>query len=273
MLVNGELSETLALSDRALHYGDGLFETVLIKDGKPTLWQEHLHRLAQGANILSIPLDRQALQSEADKLLDNHQGLGVLKIILSRGSGGRGYTPPVQARARRILQLHALAQDYFAPCDSGIRAQICQHPVSTNPRLAGLKHLNRLDQVMASQELTEGIGEGLMFDADACLIEGTKSNVFLCEGEGLVTPKLDHSGVEGVMRNKLLEMCAQLGIPAATEKISLERLVNADGLFVCNSVFGIWPVNEVISGHDTLRFTKPGQIDRLQEAIAFILKP
>src|SRR5690606_27354079 len=197
MLVNGQITETLPVTDRALHYGDGLFATVLVRRGVPLLWQQHLTRLQQSCPRLGIPLDNEALAHDLSTLLAGSPD-GILKIIISRGSGGRGYTPPAAPHTSRILQLHPLPVGNELKAEQGVRLLRCQHPVSINPALAGLKHLNRLDQVLASRELQD-YDEGLMCDPDGHVIEGIRSNLFVLTGQGIVTPDLSRAGVAGIM--------------------------------------------------------------------------
>jgi 4-amino-4-deoxychorismate lyase len=246
MLVNGQPQESLSLSDRAIHYGDGLFETILVRDGRPVFWHEHLQRLQHGAKVLNIPCDIALFQAEAESLLNSSNGLSVLKLILSRGAGGRGYTPPTDPSPTRILQLHPLPEQYAQHSRLGVTVQVCRHPVSRNPALAGIKHLNRLDQVLASQEITPEASEGLMSDSEGLLVEGVKSNVFIVENGILLTPRLDQSGIAGIMRDKVLGYARGKGLKVEVTVIPLERALEAQELFVCNSVFGIWPIVRVI---------------------------
>ena len=242
MLVNGQHQETIAISDRAMHYGDGVFETVLVRARQPVLWSRHLQRLQHGCQRLQIPLDTACLHTEMAELLDTHALThGVLKILISRGSGGRGYMPPATPTPTRMLQMHPLPEDYPQYSARGIQVMRCQHPLSLNPALAGLKHLNRLDQVMASLELTPAVQEGLMCTPDGLLIEGIKSNVFLHDGRQWLTPDLQHAGVAGVMRGWLLQQIPQTRIRALGE----DEVLAATEMFVCNSVFGIWPITQL----------------------------
>ncbi|MCB1648260.1 MAG: aminodeoxychorismate lyase [Pseudomonadales bacterium] len=239
MLVNGQHQESLPATDRATHYGDGVFETILIRAGSPVLLSRHLQRLQHASQRLQIPLDPAELQAEVVQLLsEQNPQTGVLKILLSRGSGGRGYTPPAHPQPTRMLQLHPLPAEYARHAADGIHATRCQHPLSVNPALAGLKHLNRLDQVMASLELSADTQEGLMCDPDGTLIEGIKSNVFVHDGKQWLTPDLHACGVNGIMRQWLLQKAAPVQVSVLRE----ETLLTAEEVFVCNSVFGIWPV-------------------------------
>lgn len=239
-LINGQITESLPLSDRALHYGDGLFETVLVRQGVPLLWERHLTRLRHSCQRLSIPLDSKALAQDLSTLLAGESD-GILKIIVSRGSGGRGYTPPSHPQVTRIVQLHPLPINNELKAQQGISALRCHHPVSINPALAGLKHLNRLDQVMASMEL-RGHDEGLMCTPDGQMVEGIRSNLFVITGKGIVTPDLSRAGVAGIMRALLIELFTAHGMHVDVKQISHDDIKHARGLFVCNSIFGIWPV-------------------------------
>lgn len=244
MLVNGQITETLPVTDRALHYGDGLFETVLVRRGVPLLWQQHLSRLQQSCLRLGIPLDNEALARALSTLLAGRPD-GILKIIISRGSGGRGYTPPTNPQTTCILQLHPLPIGNELKAEQGVRLLRCQHPISINPALAGLKHLNRLDQVLASRELQkhdQGHDEGLMCDPDGHVIEGIRSNLFVLTGQGIVTPDLSRAGVAGIMRALLIDLFTSHGIHVVVRQVGQADISQARELFVCNSVFGIWPV-------------------------------
>lgn len=250
MLVNGQPQEHLSLRDRAIHYGDGLFETVLVRNSRPSLWDEHLKRLQEGAQALKIPCDIALFRAETQQFLSTQSADGVLKLILSRGEGGRGYTPPEAPEPRRILQFHSLPADYARNAAVGIKAQVIQHPLSINPALAGIKHLNRLDQVMASLELSQDASEGLMCDPQRNLVEGIKSNVFIVENGALITPDLTLCGINGIMRATLLRAAKSSGISVHIGEIPLNRALKAQELFVCNSVMGIWPITQIDNGSD-----------------------
>lgn len=263
MLVNGQVAESLSLTDRALHYGDGLFETVLLRQGELRLWQRHLARLQQSCQRLSIPLDSDALQQDLVTLLAENPQEGVVKIIVSRGGGGRGYAPPQDPRPVRIVQLHPASVDNQRRAEQGVSVLMCQHPLSVNPALAGLKHLNRLDQVMASMEL-RGHDEGLMCDPEGHVVEGIRSNLFVVTGQRIVTPDLSGAGVAGIMRALLSELFNGCGMHVDVEQIGHDDIRHARELFVCNSVFGIWPVTRVDWRDKTMTFAIGAQTRRAQ---------
>lgn len=267
MLINGQHIREISARDRGLNYGDGVFETILVIRGKPVLWPEHLDRLTLACEALHLSLDRQLVETEALELLARSTAeRAVLKIILTRGEGGRGYRPPASVSPTRIISLHDVPGNQVEFARNGISAICCRHPVSVNPALAGIKHLNRLDQVLASLELTDNTEEGLMFDLSGKLVEGTRSNVFLVRSGKLSTPDISQAGVAGIMRAWILLHCHEQGIPVSVSALSRSDLQAADELFVCNSVFGIWPVRQLQDGDQTFTW-RPGPIThKLQHA-------
>jgi len=267
MMINGDWSSRVDALDRGLQYGDGLFETVLLLDHGPVLWPAHLQRLLAGARQLGIPLDAQKLENEVTEFLSgcvrNHPDdtHGILKVIVTRGSGGRGYRPPGSPEISRILQWHRMPDGVLAQRRDGIAVTACRQPVSINPVLAGLKHLNRLDQVLASRELRPPFEEGLMCDPDGLLVEGTRSNVFLIQDGVLRTPSVERCGVAGIIRATLLEGAPNVGLDTAVVSAGPRMLLQADELFVCNSVAGILPVRELVLGESTRSYA-PGPLTR-----------
>ncbi|MCU7904990.1 MAG: aminodeoxychorismate lyase [Candidatus Thiodiazotropha sp. (ex Epidulcina cf. delphinae)] len=243
MLIDGIPGDQVPLSDRGLQYGDGLFETLAVTDGQPGLWQRHMARLQAGEQVLGFPVsDKQRLREEAHALCAACER-GVLKIILTRGSGGRGYRPPAVARPRRILSLHPWPDYPGIWYKQGIRLRICETRISCNQRLAGLKHLNRLEQILARNEWRDqSIAEGLMLDENGKVISGTQSNLFIVRGDALLTPDLSRAGVAGVVRELVLERARQFGIPARITALDSAALKRADALFITNSVMGLCPV-------------------------------
>jgi 4-amino-4-deoxychorismate lyase len=246
LLVNGSPSDQIPVSDRGLHYGDGLFETIAVTDTKLQAWSRHMHRLERGERVLGFPqTDKELLLTEASEL-SRETERGVVKIILTRGSGGRGYRPPEQSQPRRILSLHDWPDYPDHWYTQGISVRLCETRWSRNSRLAGLKHLNRLDQVLARQEWsTPEIAEGLMLDEAGAVISATQSNLFALTDGVLLTPDLSHSGIAGVMREMVIEAAGQLGIGVSVTPVNLPELKQAESIFLTNSIMGICPVNEL----------------------------
>lgn len=270
--IDGQPGNSLPTSDRGLLYGDGVFETIRLHRGKPILWPEHLQRLLNSCLQLGIPCDASLVEEQLAGVLtwfERQAGSSaVLKIIVTRGEGGRGYAPPVATNPRIIMQLHPLPDLISQHAERGVRSMLCEHPVSVNPALAGLKHLNRLDQVMASRELAAAravdapaadaptdsteLFEGLMSDGQGLLIEGTRSNVFLVIADQLCTPDLSRAGVAGVIRGWLIEQFQASNTPVQIRDIPLDELRIASEVFICNSVLGVMPVIGVYTGHPSM---------------------
>jgi 4-amino-4-deoxychorismate lyase len=242
-LINGEPGECIAPSDRGLHYGDGLFETLAVRDGACEFWDRHMQRLLRGCERLRIPAPSlPLLQSEAAALV-HAADRAVLKIVITRGSGGRGYQGPQPAQPTRILHLTPAPEHPASHARDGVAVRICAQRLGRNTALAGLKHLNRLEQVLARLEWdAPEIAEGLMLDTDERVIEGTFTNLFIVDGGRLSTPSLHHCGVAGIMRAVVLDIAKQSGMPCAEHAIGLAELNRADEMFLTNSLIGIWPV-------------------------------
>jgi 4-amino-4-deoxychorismate lyase len=222
-------------NDRGLVYGDGLFETMRIHDGRPVWWREHWQRLARGAGVLGIPVpDETAIAAQCMELIAGRSS-GVLKLVLTRGVGGRGYAPPMPAQATVVLSWHPLPGPESG---DGLNLRWCQLRLSEQPVLAGIKHLNRLENVMARAEWSDpDIHEGLLCDRQGRLICATAGNVFLHQDGRWLTPRLDRCGVAGIARGWLLEH-----VPGAAEaELGPEAVRRCDALVVCNSVRGIRP--------------------------------
>ena len=244
MLVNGKSVSHISVEDRGLLYGDGLFETILCEQGQPVLFDEHIRRLQKGCKKLHICIpDKDLIHSE---LLEcAQQSNCVIKIIITRGVRPRGYQyDPNDQTSTRVVYRNELTDIPLQYYSSGIRLHLCRHRLPDNVELAGLKHLNRLDQVIASSEWTQEFEEGITLDQRDYVIEGTMSNVFF-ESEGKwITPKLDSAGVEGIMRNFILQNASEFSMQCEQSTVTLQQLDNADAIFVCNSVIGVWPVKE-----------------------------
>ena len=246
-LVNGEAISEVPVSDRGLAYGDGLFETLAVRAERPCCWLAHLDRLALGAVRLGLPLPSPArLQREA-AVLCNGVARGTLKIILTRGPSQRGYRLPPNPQPTRIVTLTeaASAADdrIFA---RGARVRICHGRLGINPQLAGIKHLNRLEQVMARSEWSDpAIDEGLMLDTEGALVCGTMTNLFMIDHNGLHTPRIDRNGVAGTARARLLAEASRAGLAVHERRLTLGDLIRAPAAVLTNSLMGIWPIRFV----------------------------
>jgi len=244
--VDGAAVDCVDTGDRGLLYGDGLFETIAVRNGRVSSWPRHMARLLTGCERLGIPaVDTGQLAHEAGELLAG-AGHGVLKVIVTRGSGGRGYRVPEKVTPRRILQLHPWPDFPPAAGEAGVAVRLCATRLCHNPLLAGIKHLNRLEQVLARQEWDDPqIGEGLLLDVNNRLVEGTMSNLFLVRRGLLLTPDLSRCGVAGIMRSIILEQAQRQSLRVEIRALDSTDLLEADEAFLCNSLIGIWPVSAV----------------------------
>ncbi|HEY8157698.1 MAG TPA: aminodeoxychorismate lyase [Methylobacter sp.] len=258
ILINGESREHIEISDRGFQYGDGLFETIEVRDGQAVFLERHLQRLNAGCQRLHIPFSGiEVLRFEAEELCrrwvgNTHPVRAVLKIIITRGSGGRGYRQPDVIHPTRILSLHPYPDYPEVYRQQGIVARICATRLGLNPALAGIKHLNRLEQVLARAEWSDSsIQEGLMLDVNDYVIEGTMTNLFYVKDNSLHTAMLAQSGVAGIMRGIIMKISAGHGLLLVEHMFTKDELLSADEVFVCNSIIGIWPVNQI----ETTRFS------------------
>lgn len=256
-LVNGRPARTIGVNDRGLLYGDGLFETVAVLKGSPAEIDRHLERLLNGCDRLGIVApDVACLRSEIAQVCAG-AARAVMKIIVTRGQGGRGYHPASQGEPTRIVTLGAWPEyprDFY---EHGIAACSCRTRLSRNPRLAGMKHLNRLEQILARGEWEDEYQEGLLMDTEGHVIEGTMSNLFMVVNGALHTPALEQAGVAGIMRARILEAAAGTRIVALVRDLNLDDIKTADAMFFCNSLIGIWPVRRfngrVLGDHRLVR--------------------
>lgn len=239
-LCNGRPVAAVPVTDRGLAYGDGLFETIRVCGGRPQFLPLHLQRLRDGCARLRIELNDLALAAEIAQLLRG-RGDGVLKLIVTRAASGRGYQPG-RGDANRLLLFHEGLPK--ADAEPGIRVRVCRQRLAEQPVLAGLKHLNRLEQVLARAEWSDpAVAEGLMLDQRDRLVEATASNVFLVRGGRLLTPRLHRCGVAGIVRRVVMERLAPGRVEACD--LTLGDVHAADEIFLTNSLFGIRPVLQV----------------------------
>lgn len=245
-LIDGVPSDGVPADDRGLAYGDGVFETIAVQNGTLLAWPAHLARLRHGCAVLGFtPPMGDLLEAECGRLAAGRDA-AVVKLIVTRGSGGRGYRPPAPAAPRRIVGVF----DWPALPPEGtgtpIKVWLCAHRLGDQPTYAGIKHLNRLDQVLASAEWPAAdMFEGLMFDADDGLVEGTRSNVFLVRNGELGTPSIERCGVDGIVRQAVLALARERGWPSRIGVHTRETLASADEIFLCNAIIGVRAVTEI----------------------------
>ncbi|MFL6575651.1 MAG: aminodeoxychorismate lyase [Povalibacter sp.] len=240
ILVNGESvppeMRAVDVMDRGLNYGDGLFETALLKQGSVRFLGSHLARLRRGCDRLGIRFSERVLLEEITQLVGSTSD-AVLKILVTRGSSGRGYRPDPQGDATRILSLYAPTP---VGSPGGLRLRWCEMRLSRNERLAGIKHLNRLEQVLAQAEWTsDEADEALMLDTAGEIVCATAANVFIIREGVLTTPDLRYCGVDGVMRAEVLRSAEALNVPVSIQPLWPEDLNDASEMFLTNAVRGI----------------------------------
>ncbi len=267
-LLNGESRHTIEILDRGFQYGDGLFETIEVLNGTPLFLNQHLQRLIKGCHQLLIPAPKiELLKKEAFQLATGSTK-AVLKLIITRGCGGRGYRQPDIIQTTRCFSLHPFPEYPASFIDQGIIARFCHNTLGLNPTLAGIKHLNRLEQVIARAEWdTLDIQEGLMLDINGHVIEGTMSNIFLIKDKVLLTPLIEQCGVEGILRNIVISIAKKSQIKVVEKNISKDEIVTADELFLTNSIIGIWPIKQIET-----QFYPIGLLTRKIQHLLFVFK-
>jgi 4-amino-4-deoxychorismate lyase len=251
MLVNGKPGVMLSIRDRGLLYGDGVFRTLRAIRSKAQHWTLHYLKLRHDCSALGIACpDFGRLSAELDSLLAQYPE-GVVKLVVTRGQGNRGYAAQSDAEITHFWDISPLPDHPPELATHGIRAIMCQLRVGRQPRLAGIKHLNRLENVLAATECSKArvldpeIAEGLMRDTEDNVIEGTRSNLFVVSGSKLITPELSHNGVAGVQRDRVIEWSKQNNMPLQIRNIGMDEVMQADELFVVNSIIGLWPIREL----------------------------
>lgn len=241
--MNGVASRHIEVQDRGLQYGDGVFRTLLVEGGQLKNWPLHFVKLQQDCQQIKLLCPSEAQLCADIAVLVSPATNGVLKVMVTRGSSARGYAPsPVQPT--RIVSLNPL------PPQSAkhIKLQLCDWKLAHQPRLAGVKHLNRLENVLAAAELhTPEFSEGLLLDALGNVIEGTRSNLFMLKNGELFTPDLSQCGVSGVQRQRIIRWAKAHDISCLISHIKLDELLGADEIWLVNSVIGLWSVAEFLS--------------------------
>lgn len=243
ILVNGVPSEHIQATDRGLTYGDGVFRTLQIRAGRPFCWQRQFAKLQADCQALKIESPDFVTLSQELELIGAAEPDCVVKIIVTRGIGLRGYAPNSEAEPTRIV-MSAPLPDYPASyLAEGVELHLCDLRLSRQPRLAGVKHLNRLENVLARMEWDDpAVAEGLLLDTAGNVIEGTMSNLFMLKDGMLFTPDLSYSGVAGVTRDRIMALAPVLGLELAVGNYTLDFLLQADEIVLCNSIMGVLQV-------------------------------
>lgn len=252
-LVNGVEQSDIAITDRAMQYGDGCFTTILFEHGKPRLWSLHLQRLKKNVAAFDIAEpDWLQLTEQVHRLAKNYPDKGGVKVLISRGTGGRGYSPSGCSATQVIVSDFVWPAHYREWQVQGIALGVCRQRLALAPMLAGFKHLNRLEQVMLKKE-TEQAGwlDAVALDVNGDVVEATASNIFWRKGQTLYTPELNMSGVHGVMRAHVIALAADCDFCIEFVKKPLDALLCADEVFITNALMALVPVTEI----NGIRFT------------------
>lgn len=263
ILVNGHPAGSVDAMDRGLAYGDGVFRTLRTEDGQPLWWRDHYAKLAAdcAALMLACP-DESGLHAEVCRAAE--AGQGVVKIVVTRGTGARGYAPPLGQAATRIVMSAPLPVHAQVHAPDDIAARWCALRLARQPRLAGIKHLNRLENVLARAEWDDpAIVEGLLRDDSGAVIGGVMSNLLLAKNGELLTPEVSQCGVAGVARTRVLRAAARRGIRTRIERVLPAAILAADEVMICNSVIGVRRVARL----DDVTWPPAGWTDILKSAL------
>lgn len=256
--ISGSSGACIDPADRGLAYGDGLFETLRIEQGRAIFLEQHLSRLFSSCHYFGIALDEEKLRQDFSRYLAACPASCIIKIMVTRGVSSRGYLPDPAALPTVIFSSHVLSPCPAAFAREGVTVALCAQRLGLQPMLAGHKHLNRLEQVLLRRELAEtGADEALVCDLDGQVVEGVFNNVFLVRAGVLCTPHIRMSGVAGVMRSVLMEQASNTGVPVQQGQYTPDDFLEADEVFFCNSVSGIWPVRLLVG-----RQWQPGPVTR-----------
>jgi 4-amino-4-deoxychorismate lyase len=232
------------LLDRGLHYGDGLFETIACRNGRPSFLEHHLERLAHGCGRLAIAFEAfDSLRTEVTALAEG-ASRAIVKVLVTRGAAtSRGYAPQGDERPLRVVLRYAWPAEDPRFGSEGVAVRISDLALGENPHLAGLKHLNRLELVLARADLAGSpFREGLLLSSGGRVVSGTSSNVFLAAGRAIRTPRIDRCGVAGVMRRVVMRLAAEEGLAVEEADLMPADLERAEEIFLTNVRIGIWPV-------------------------------
>ena len=238
-------SGTVSTTDRGFLYGDGLFETIAVQANCPLLLDLHLNRLADGCERLDIPVDVNMVRTTVLEACASVE-LGVVRVWLTRGQGGEGYMPPVNAHPNLIVSTRPWPNRFAANQKQGIETGLSDVHLSCQPLLAGLKHMNRLEQVIARRHSPKAWPEVIMTNSSSEVIEGSYSNIFLLSPGGeLITPDLSSCGVSGVIRKMVINLANDERHPVVVRDVRISELFSATELFFTNSLIGVWPVRKI----------------------------
>lgn len=242
------MMDTIPLDDRGLQYGDGCFSTILVSSAKPQHLTLHLQRMAWGLCRLSIDFSNVSEIEAAIIQRASTMTNGIIKLTVTRGSGGRGYDPIGCTTTRWWLSQHTIPATYL---DShwrtkGVSLGVSDVKLAKQPLLAGFKHLNRLEQVLIKQGLADTAWQDVVvLDSDNNVVETANANLFWRKDGIFYTPALNHCGIKGIARCRLIRVLEKNGISVKRVQAPLEELLTAELAMMCNSIMGLVKVFEI----------------------------
>ncbi len=257
-LINGSFDQTISPLDRGFAYGDGVFRTMVMRNGLPDSWPFHYQKLVADCGAIGIVCpSAELLMSDLQQLFSPDE-IAVAKIIVTRGEGERGYTPPAITTPMRVIIKSAMPNYAAVNYAQGVHLHVCETRLAHQPKLAGIKHLNRLENVMARMEWRdEALFDGLMLDQQNNVIECTMSNIFARFDGRLITPDLSQCGVAGITRQRIIGLAnspsltnspgvtSTLGLTVEVAQLPLSLLLQADEVIICNSLYGAFQVRTI----------------------------
>ncbi|MGF1753693.1 aminodeoxychorismate lyase [Vibrio makurazakiensis] len=251
--VDGENQQTIDILDRSFQYGDGCFTTMLVRNGKIQNFSDHQTRVNECLNVLRVsPLDwnivNRWLEVGLQKIEVNnpHDGKAGIKLHISRGAGGRGYSTQNLVKPTVTISTFDYPSHYTGWQDLGVELGVCKQAIGLSPLLAGHKHNNRLEQILMKDEMDQtGEVDGVVLDILGNVIETTMANLFWRKGQTVYTPQLTQSGVAGVMRKQVLTALNQTELSVNIGDYCLSQLMQAEEVFITNSILGVAPVTRI----------------------------
>jgi 4-amino-4-deoxychorismate lyase len=249
-LINGGTDDAVSALDRGLNYGDGVFRTFQVVDCVPVNWPIQYQKLVADCGAIGIVCPSAELLMADFQVLFAIDEAAVAKVIITRGIGERGYAPPAVTTPTRIVLKSPMPVYAETNFSEGVSLYVCKTPVAHQPMLAGIKHLNRLENVLARAESLDPVYvDGLMLDVDGHVIECTSANFFIRIGKRLITPDVTQAGVAGVTRQRIVDLAHYLQLTAEIGHIRLSDVMSADEVIICNSLYGAWQVRRIGDTH------------------------
>ncbi len=253
-LINGSFNHVITPFDRGFAYGDGVFRTIKMQGGLPECWPQHYQKLVADCAAINIVCpSAELLMSDLSQLfladVENVDLHAVAKIIITRGEGNRGYTPPAITAPMRVVTKSAMPDYPAVRFSDGVHLTVCETHLGAQPKLAGIKTLNRIENVLARMEwagsISADIADGIMLDMQDNVIECTAANIFARFGDTLMTPSLANCGIAGITRQRIIDLAPMLKLKTAIETFDLTKLLMADEIIICSSLYGAWQVVQI----------------------------